>query len=239
MFNSLSCALAGVVMLFATAATSTASAEADQVIHACRNVHNGALRVVGNRHECRRNEKPISWNQRGPEGPQGGPGVPGPPGVPGTQGIPGVPGAIGPQGIPGPAGISGVTGPAYYTELRTSATLNAGYQSILHLDLPSGSYAINATVLVNNLGFTRVPVLCVISTPTGSGVISGVQLENEVPQTEGRASGATLPVGFATTLREAGRVELLCLSNTGPGGATADASSRAMTAVTVADVFVQ
>ena len=132
-----------------------------------------------------------------------------------------------------------MTGPAYYTESRTPTTLGSSYSSILHLDMPAGHYVVNATVLVNNLGFSRVPVLCVISSPTGSGVISGVQLENEVPQTEGRASGATLPVGFATTHPVAGRIDLVCQSNTGPGGATADAEQRHMTAVTVAEIMVQ
>ena len=132
-----------------------------------------------------------------------------------------------------------MTGPAYYTESRTATTLGSTYSSILHLDVPAGSYVVNASVLVNNLGFSRVPVLCVVSSPTGSGVISGVQLENEVPQTEGRASGATLPVGFATTLSTAGRIDLVCQSNTGPGGATAEAGQSQMTAVTVAEVIAQ
>ena len=147
--------------------------------------------------------------------------------------------APGPQASSGPVSPSLLTAPAYYTESRSPTMLGTTYSSILHLDVPAGSYVVNATVLVNNLGFSRVPVLCAISSPSGSGVTSGVQLENEVPQTEGRASGATLAVGFATTLQASGRIDLSCQSNTGPGGATAGADQEQMTAVPVPAVIVQ
>jgi hypothetical protein len=218
------------VILLAGGLTSEGHTEAQGVIHACKNRQNGSLRVVAANRDCRRKETPLSWNQPGQQGARG---PQGPQGSPGSQGVPG------PQGIAGPAGISGVTGPAYYTESGAPTTVGPDYSSILHLDVSAGSYVVNASVLVNNLGFSRVPVLCVISSPTGSGVISAVQLENEVPQTEGRASGATLPVGFATTLSTAGRLDLLCQSNTGPGGATAEASQRQMTAITVAEIIPQ
>jgi len=215
-------AAAAVVMVVGL--KSADAGEAGGVINACVNILTGSLRVVAPGRACHRYEVPVSWNQQGPRGPAG---------IPGAQGLPGSP------GVPGPAGVSGVTGPAYYTESRTPATVGTSFGSILHLDVPAGSYVVNATVLVNNLGFSRVPVLCVIASPTGSGVIAGVQLENEVPQTEGRASGATLPVGFATTLATAGRLDLVCQSNTGPGGATASADQSSMTAITVADIHVQ
>jgi hypothetical protein len=217
-------AVAAAAMLLVASVASESPAKTDVVIHGCRSIRTGSLRVVDNSWDCRGNEQPLNWNQKGPQGP---------PGIQGAQGLPG------PQGIPGPAGTSGVTGSAYYTESRTPMTLDPSDSSILHLDLPAGRYVVSATVLVNNLGISRVPVLCVISSPSGSGVISGGQLEPELPQTEGRASGATLPVGFATSLPAAGRIDLVCLSNTGPGGATADAEQRQMTAMTVAEITVQ
>lgn len=125
-------------------------------------------------------------------------------------------------------------------------TLPTDLTSILQLELPAGSYVVNATVAVDNPGLSRVPVLCVLAIPADSdgepeetSVSSSVQLEPEIPETEGRASGATLPVSFATTLSEAGRIELFCQSNTGMGGATAQAEQAQMTAVTVADIVVQ
>jgi len=223
-------------ILLAAGLASEGHTDEDAIIRACRNVQNGSLRVVATVRDCRHNEMTLSWNQKGPSGARG---PQGPAGLQGVQGAPGPQGVPGAQGIPGAAGASGVTGPAYYTESGTPTTVSTTYSSILHLDLPAGSYVLNASVLVGNLGFTRVPVLCAFSGPTGSSPYSAVQLENEVPQTEGRASSSTLPVGFATTLATAGRIELLCQSNTGPGGATAEASQRQMTAITVAGVIVQ
>ena len=128
------------------------------------------------------------------------------------------------------------SGNAFYTESRMSTSLPTSFTSILHLDLPGGSYIVNATVLVNNLGPSHVPVLCVLSSPLDSSVISAVQLE---PETQQGASGATLPLGLATTLTVPGRVDLSCQSNTGPDGATAEADQMQITAVTVGTITVQ
>ena len=167
---------------------------------------------------CAQNEVLLSWNTDG-----------------GTGGPTGPTGPTGPQGPTGAAG----TGLAYHTESRVPVSIPTSFTSILHLDVPEGSYVVTATVLANNLGFTRVPVLCAITSPSDSGVISGVQLEPEVPQTEGRASGATLPVGLATTLPSGGRIDLQCQSNTGPAGATAQADQMQLTASTVTGVIRQ
>ena len=218
-------AAAAVVMVVGLASAS--EGETTGVINACVSIRTGSLRLVVNSRWCHRDELRFSFNRNGLNGPNG------------LAGFPGARVLLGAPGPPGSAGTSGVTGPAYYTESRTSTTVGTSFGSILHLNVPAGSYAVNATVLVNILGVSRVPVLCVIASPTGSGVIAGVQLENEVPQTEGRASGATLPVGFATTLAMAGRIDLVCQSNPGPGGPTATADQYSMTAVTVADIHVQ
>src|SRR5437868_468503 len=170
---------------------------------------------------CAQNEVLLSWNTDG-----------------GTGGSPGPAGPTGPTGPQGPTGAAG-TGLAYHTESRVPVSIPTSFTSILHLDVPEGSYVVAATVLANNLGFTRVPVLCAITSPSDSGVISGVQLEPEVPQTEGRASGATLPVGLATTLPSGGRIDLQCQSNTGPAGATAQADQMQLTASTVTGIIRQ
>lgn len=57
--------------------------DADGTIHGCRNLTNGALRVIGGRRHCRDYEKPLNWSVRGPQGPVG------PQGPPGAQGEPG------------------------------------------------------------------------------------------------------------------------------------------------------
>lgn len=63
------------------------------VIHACRKVNGGALRVVAKASACRSGERALAWNQRGAEGPTGPAGPAGPKGATGAQG---------PQGPAGP-----------------------------------------------------------------------------------------------------------------------------------------
>lgn len=81
--------VAGSVALGLTLATPSDAA----VIHACKKNRSGALRIVGRRTQCRRNETKLSWGRRGPKG---------------SAGAPGAPGAQGPGG---PAG------PSHYTSL--------------------------------------------------------------------------------------------------------------------------
>jgi Lamin Tail Domain len=72
--------------------------DGDGVIHACRKVDGGALRVVARASACRSGERSLAWNQRGAEGPTG------PAGAAGAQGPAGPNGATGAQGPQGPAG---------------------------------------------------------------------------------------------------------------------------------------
>ena len=60
------------------------------VIHACRKVEGGALRVVAKASACRSGERALAWNQRGAQGPTG------------PTGPTGATGAQGPQGPAGP-----------------------------------------------------------------------------------------------------------------------------------------
>jgi hypothetical protein len=83
-----------------------AGAHADGVIVACQKPGKGFLRVVGQASGCRRNERVVTWNERGPAGEQG---PPGPAGAAGAQGPAGPPAPAGP---PGPKGDTGAQGPA-------------------------------------------------------------------------------------------------------------------------------
>jgi hypothetical protein len=84
----------------------------DGVLLACAD-RQGDLRVVDSHDECRRNETPVRWNIRGPEGPQGEQGPQGVAGPQGLQGEQGPQGDIGPQGARGPAG-PGFSGTQFY-----------------------------------------------------------------------------------------------------------------------------
>jgi hypothetical protein len=71
------------------------------VVHACYRVTKdgsparaATLRMVDAGSDCRRSERPLAWNLRGPQGPAG---------IPGDAGAPGPAGPAGPGGPPGPA----------------------------------------------------------------------------------------------------------------------------------------
>ena len=81
------------------------------VIVACQKPGKGFLRVVKQASDCRRKERVVSWNERGPAGPAGPAGAQGAPGPAGPAGPAGVQGPKGDAGDPGPAGPAGATGP--------------------------------------------------------------------------------------------------------------------------------
>ena len=86
-----------ILVAFVIAAVALAGAavaaipDGDGVIHACRKVDGGALRVVARASACRSGERALAWNRRGAAGP------------PGPAGPKGATGAQGPQGPAGPA----------------------------------------------------------------------------------------------------------------------------------------
>jgi hypothetical protein len=80
------------------------------MINACVNKSTGALRIVNSINSCKRAEKPLSWNQTGPQGIKS---AQGPAGAQGTQGLQGIQGPEGATGGPvGAQGQQGLSGPA-------------------------------------------------------------------------------------------------------------------------------
>jgi Lamin Tail Domain/Collagen triple helix repeat (20 copies) len=75
-------------------------------IHACAAKRVGLLRLVQAPGDCRRWERPVSWNVQGPKG------DPGPAGPAGPKGEAGARGPAGERGPAGPAGPKGDPGPA-------------------------------------------------------------------------------------------------------------------------------
>src|SRR6266508_2718052 len=103
------------VALLATVGVGYAAIpSSDGVIHACYNASSnpsGSLRVIDAEAgvKCGKNEKPLTFNQTGPQGPAGPAGQTGPQGPAGPTGSQGPIGPQGPQGPAGPAGISTAT----------------------------------------------------------------------------------------------------------------------------------
>jgi hypothetical protein len=100
MLRKLSClkpspamAVALIALLAASTGWAIAATANDPVIRACANKKTGALRLAS---KCKRKERALLWNQRGPEGRRGRAGATG------SRGATGATGATGPQGNPGP-----------------------------------------------------------------------------------------------------------------------------------------
>lgn len=111
------------------AAAADAATPDSAIINGCYLKATGSLRVIdpsagGWRGQCLAAETPISWNQVGPQGPQGEQGVPGPQG---EQGI---------QGVPGPAGVSG------YVRVQQAATVAPQQVAILDVPCPAGKMVV-------------------------------------------------------------------------------------------------
>jgi hypothetical protein len=116
--------LVAVVAGGAVTATAVAVPDSSGVIHGCYSKGNGQLRVVDRASDCRTREQLLTWNQRGPAGPQG---LPGAKGNTGAQGPAGTTGAQGPVGPQGPAASSGLLSTQRPTATSPAGETNNGH----------------------------------------------------------------------------------------------------------------
>jgi hypothetical protein len=138
----------------AGAAVAAGPVGGNGVIHGCYYpaTSGGSHRVVlqNTGTSCPHGTIAISWSKTGPQGKQGLPGPQGLQGLPGQQGQQGQQGI---QGVPGPPGVS-----LGYTYLRTYAPgtgpqiapAGSGAVSVGALNVPNGSYMVDATLDVEN-----------------------------------------------------------------------------------------
>jgi hypothetical protein len=90
-----------------------AGPRAHAVIRGCYKQKSHALRLLAKAKRCKRGERRIAWNRKGPQGQAGSSGTPGAQGSPGAIGPPGPAGprgVTGSTGAPGPGGPTGATG---------------------------------------------------------------------------------------------------------------------------------
>jgi len=229
--------------LIGASAMTLAAAASTGVIYACVNNSSGTIHMVTADDTCKANEVALSWNQQGPAGdtgPQGAKGDTGPQGPLGAAGPQGPAGATGPQGLTGatgpqgPAGQAGIGNSAFYTEKRAPVSIPNSYGEVHRIDLPGGKYVVTSTVLVNNLQPSgRIPVVCTLYGGNGSSVIAAAQVE---ANGESGASATTLTNSYTTQSASSFSVQLLCVSNNGPGGPQALAEQVQITATTVASI---
>ena len=115
MHSKLRMGIVATVVALLLGASNASAVVTNQIITGCIN-WGGAIRILGygalgGIDGCNVfTETPITWNNTGPQGPQGIQGPPGPQGIQGPQGPQGIQGPQGPQGIQGPAGPTGLAG---------------------------------------------------------------------------------------------------------------------------------
>jgi hypothetical protein len=139
-------------IMFGAGGLAFAASGRSNVIHACANKRTGALRLAAT---CKRNERSVFWQVKGPQGPQG---------ATGARGLQGI------QGSPGQSGVANIvvrtdtiTGLAAGSEIvRCNPGERAVGGGVAHTDFSNnGSIYASAPVVANG------SVATAGSTPTG------------------------------------------------------------------------
>lgn len=127
------------VAVTGAAVAATGIPDGNGVIHGCRKVEGGALRVIAGT-RCRAGERRLDWNQKGVAGATG---PAGPAGAAGPAGPAGPPGPAGPAGPTGPAGPAGPPGPglASFDSLAGLGCTNSGQSGTIALAYDAGGTA--------------------------------------------------------------------------------------------------
>jgi hypothetical protein len=133
------------------AGTAVAGSSSGPVFRACLNKSGSLYNVkLGSKPRCRKRDKQVSWNQKGPAGQQGflGPvGPQGPQGSPGATGKSGPAGATGARGATGATGVAGKTGPAGPAG-PTGPAGPGGHESVAQAGTKTSTVGTSNTVVV-------------------------------------------------------------------------------------------
>ena len=140
-------------------------------------------------------EKPLPWNQTGPQGPTGATGALGATGPNGPQGPTGPPG---PKGDPGPQGTSD----AWHSFGFVTVPVDHSWVTVASVDLPAGNYT--ATFAGDALSFDKTQDL-VGCAGLGHGVSAGIG-----PALTSFPNAATISAAGALTLPIPGPVYVQC-----------------------------
>lgn len=127
------------------------------VIHACKHPSGGWLRQVSSSTQCRRRERPVSWNIAGPKGDKGDPGEPGAPGAAGPPGPKGEPGTV----VSGLATLNGVPcvaadDAAGEIEVTVAADGDVALKCVAAPDEPPPPPAEPAKLMINEVDYDQV-----------------------------------------------------------------------------------
>lgn len=142
------------------------------VIRACANVKTGALRISA---KCKKKqERAVSWNRQGPQGPRG---------VPGATGVGGATGA------PGATGSAGASATKLFATVDLAGTIVASSPGVQVFHDATGQYEVNFGQDVSHCAaIANIGSVPVYSAPGGNtGRATGYAI------TDLEAAGSTLP----------------------------------------------
>lgn len=128
------------------------AASKNKTISVCADKKTGILHLK-TRGRCNRGQTRVTWNQVGPQGPQGTPGPQGPQGSAGPQGV------QGPQGAQGPAGVT------IWANVAGNGSVQAGQGLSVHR-ISAGAYQVTVTDATCS-GATSAPVVSVSDSAPG------------------------------------------------------------------------
>ena len=195
------------------------------LVHLCYQKGSGSerggaeLRIMdGATGRCKRGDKSLAINARGPEGAQGpqgerGPvGPPGPEGAQGEQGPPGQDGEDGDDGedgAPGPQGQPGLSTAYAASNERVAIGDNPGVVVAITKAVPAGTYAINAKLEAQN-GFGFVDVEdAVINCTLFAGASAIDSTEIFIDEDEGSSTSSLALQGTVTNFA-GGALQVRC-----------------------------
>ena len=204
------------VLAFGIGSASVAFGLVEGVVEACYNNATGVLRVATPTKPCLTTtanpafrETAISWNQQGPQGPEG------PQGPAGPQGPQGVPGPQGPQGVPGGQGSAA----AFSTSRQNGdgeriAVPRGTFVNVGSLTVPSGSYVVWAYIWFHNVDSADAIAQCILN--AGS---HGAQALDTLPASISSLTNRTLAMNVAGSFfNEGSTISLSCRNQNSSGG---------------------
>lgn len=207
----------GATMALLVGVTGTVAAAsvpaADGVINGCRSIHTGALRVIDDEagEQCRPSERPLQWNQEGPQGPAGPAGPQGPEGPQGPAGPPGPGGPAGTDGADGQDGEQGPPGPATPPRYklaaeagRTGILSDNAYHTVLTVNLPTGTWALTGKGIAVPDFDKRITLTCDLA--RGNFIVDRAQVHD----LDDDARLSTLTLVGVITMPSPGTVDLTC-----------------------------
>jgi hypothetical protein len=210
--------IAGAAVIAALAgggsAVALATDSSANVYQSCLQHNNGTLYHVklnaSTPPRCRRDDKPISWNQTGPAGLRG---APGPAGAAGATGAPGQ------KGDPGPSDV-------YYNEVQNPTPDSFGNASV-SLTLPAGNYAVSGKAYIFTQATVAQNTFCSVS---GDGVHS------DLSAATGQPSGTqTIALQTVQALSSTGTVTVTCRLS-GGGATQQEPVNLAITAIAAGQI---